>query len=52
MGQGRFGHDRILSGVIMCHMVGNEALVAHVLGFGGLVQYGKKCGTFVQSSCG
>ena len=26
----------------------NEALVAHVLGFGGLVQYGKECGTFVQ----
>ena len=25
----------------------NEALVAHVLGFGGLVQYGKECGTFV-----
>ena len=23
----------------------NEALVAHVLGFGGLVQYGKECGT-------
>ena len=30
----------------------NEALVAHVLGFGCLVQYGKECGTFVQSSCG
>ena len=26
MGQGRFGHDRILSGVIMCHVVGNNGL--------------------------
>ena len=26
MGQGRFGHDRILSGVIMCHVVGNNGV--------------------------
>ena len=26
MGQGRFGHDRILSGVIMCHLVGNNGV--------------------------
>ena len=26
MGQGRFGHDRILSGVIVCHVVGNNGV--------------------------
>ena len=26
MGQGRFDHDRILSGVIMCHVVGNNGV--------------------------
>ena len=26
MGQGRFGHDQILSGVIMCHLVGNNGV--------------------------
>ena len=26
MGQGQFGHDRILSGVIVCHVVGNNGV--------------------------
>ena len=41
MGQGRFGHDRILSGVIMCHVVGNNGVFPErgsrgpCVGFGG-----------------